>query len=54
MRCIAREPNSGRRSAGFTLIEVLVVAPMVTFLASEGASWITGQTLSINGGFAMV
>ena len=32
MRCIAREPNSGRRSAGFTLIEVLVVAPMVILM----------------------
>lgn len=30
------------------------VAPMVAFLASEGGSWITGQTISINGGFAMV
>ncbi|HKT84710.1 MAG TPA: SDR family oxidoreductase [Novosphingobium sp.] len=30
------------------------VAPMIAFLASEGASWITGQTISINGGFAMV
>ena len=32
MRCIARGPNSGRRSAGFTLIEVLVVAPMVILM----------------------
>lgn len=30
------------------------VAPMIAFLASDGAGWITGQTISINGGFAMV
>lgn len=30
------------------------VAPMVTLLASEAGAWITGQTVSINGGFAMV
>lgn len=28
------------------------VAPMVTFLASEGAGWITGQVMSISGGFS--
>jgi 2-hydroxycyclohexanecarboxyl-CoA dehydrogenase len=30
------------------------VAPAVVFLASESASWITGQVLSISGGFSMV
>ncbi|QEL22863.1 SDR family oxidoreductase [Bosea sp. F3-2] len=30
------------------------VAPMVAFLASADAAWITGQTISINGGFAML
>jgi len=30
------------------------VAPMVLFLGSEQASWITGQIISVNGGFSMV
>jgi len=27
---------------------------MVVFLASDEASWITGQVISVNGGFAML
>ncbi len=30
------------------------VAPAVVFLASDDAAWITGQVLSVNGGFCMV
>ena len=30
------------------------VAPMVALLASDHASWITGQVISISGGFSMV
>ncbi|MDP6705985.1 MAG: SDR family oxidoreductase [Alphaproteobacteria bacterium] len=30
------------------------IAPTVAFLASEGAGWITGQVLSISGGYSMV
>jgi 3-oxoacyl-[acyl-carrier protein] reductase len=30
------------------------IAPAIAFLASAEASWITGQILSINGGYAMV
>lgn len=30
------------------------VAPMIAFLASSEAAWITGQTISVNGGFAML
>jgi 3-oxoacyl-[acyl-carrier protein] reductase len=29
-------------------------AKMVTFLASDAASWITGQTFPVNGGYSMV
>ncbi len=30
------------------------VAPLITLLASDHGSWITGQVVSINGGFSMV
>ena len=33
--------------------EPVDIASAVTFLVSQRASWITGQVLSVNGGFAM-
>ena len=30
------------------------IAPIVVFLCSENANWITGQIISVNGGFCMV
>lgn len=30
------------------------VAPMVVFLSSDASGWITGQVMSVNGGFSMV
>lgn len=30
------------------------IAPLVTFLASDQASWITGQTISVSGGYTTV
>ncbi|MBE3555853.1 MAG: SDR family oxidoreductase [Firmicutes bacterium] len=30
------------------------VVPAILFLLSEGAGWITGQTLSVNGGYSMI
>lgn len=30
------------------------IANMVTFLASDAASWVTGQTISVNGGHLMI
>ncbi len=30
------------------------VAPMVALLASDAGSWITGQVISVSGGFSMV
>ncbi|MGI9415711.1 MAG: SDR family oxidoreductase [Hyphomicrobiales bacterium] len=30
------------------------VAPMVTLLASPHGSWITGQVISVSGGYCMV
>jgi NAD(P)-dependent dehydrogenase (short-subunit alcohol dehydrogenase family) len=33
--------------------EVEDIASMIVFLCSDRCSWITGQTISINGGFSM-
>ena len=33
--------------------QVADVAPMIAFLASDGAQWITGQVMSISGGYSM-
>jgi 3-oxoacyl-[acyl-carrier protein] reductase len=30
------------------------VAPLVTLLASDAGGWITGQVISVNGGYSMV
>ena len=30
------------------------IAPIIAFLSSDKASWITGQVISVNGGFSMV
>ena len=40
---VVRNPYAGRH--------VEDIAPMIVFLASSQASWITGQAISVNGGF---
>jgi NAD(P)-dependent dehydrogenase (short-subunit alcohol dehydrogenase family) len=40
------------RSVGNRLAEVADVAPLVAFLCSDRASWITAQTIRVNGGMA--
>jgi 2-hydroxycyclohexanecarboxyl-CoA dehydrogenase len=39
-------PSAGRQPAD--------IAPAVLFLASDVASFVTGQTLSVSGGYSMV
>ena len=52
LRILARRgidvPNAALRTLG------PLVAPAVVLLASPVSGWITGQTLSISGGYSMV
>ena len=45
---------AGRKRVAAVLVPPSDIAPTVSFLASAGAGWITGQVLSISGGFSMV
>ena len=57
-RCLEIHANTGKKilkSYPLKRIgEADDVAPMVTFLCSSNTNWITGQVISINGGFCMV
>ena len=39
--------------AGHILLEKKVIFPMVLMLASDKTSYVTGQTISVSGGYAM-
>ena len=52
LQAILRQYPLGRRRGG--LGRPQDVADAVVFLASERAQWITGQVLSVNGGYAML
>jgi NAD(P)-dependent dehydrogenase (short-subunit alcohol dehydrogenase family) len=55
-RHISNDPETLERviASAVTPREMEDVVPMVVLLASERASWITGQVISINGGYSMV
>jgi 3-oxoacyl-[acyl-carrier protein] reductase len=51
-----RAANNLRLSAakGLNRLGLPTIANAATFLASARAEWITGQVLSVNGGYSMV
>ena len=50
---IAALQNRARMTAGGRLTRPEDIAPIVAFLCTEGSRWIVGQTITVDGGFAL-